>query len=59
MLPEEEAKKVYEKKLKRNQQRKLSSPMKAVVTVQRSAESITVKRNIISSPELKKKKTPD
>ncbi|KAK2971443.1 hypothetical protein RJ640_020847 [Escallonia rubra] len=60
LLSKEVAKKVYEKKLKMSQQQKLGSPMKAVITVKRTADSITVKKRTISSPvSTQKKKTPN
>ncbi|KAM7521217.1 hypothetical protein LguiB_020179 [Lonicera macranthoides] len=60
LLSKEVAKKVYEKKLKRSQQQKLSSPMKSVVTIKKHADSVTIKRKTLSSPTVtEKKKTPD
>lgn len=61
LLPKEEAKKVYEKKLKRSQQQKLGSPMKKVVNVKKSDGSVTVKKKVISSSPspAPKKKTPE
>lgn len=57
LLQKDEAKKVYEKKLKRNQQ-KLGSPMKSVVSVKKSAVCKTIKTKIVSS-STSKKKTPE
>lgn len=61
LLPKEEAKKVNEKKLKRNQQQKLGSPMKKVVNVKKSGGSAPIKKKIISSSPspAPKKKTPE
>lgn len=61
LLPEEVAKKVFEKKQKKNQLQKLGSPMKTVVTVNKTSKSVTAKKETLSSPvsSQKKKKTPD
>lgn len=61
LLPKEEAKKVYEKKLKRSQQQKLGSPMKKVVNVKKSGGSVPIKKKVISSSPspTPKKKTPE
>ncbi|KAK3023790.1 hypothetical protein RJ639_043406 [Escallonia herrerae] len=60
LLSKEVAKKVYEKKLKISRQQELGSPMKAVITVKRTADSVTVKKRTISSPvSTQKKKTPN
>ncbi|KAK9271233.1 hypothetical protein L1049_026823 [Liquidambar formosana] len=56
LLPKEEAKKTYEKKLKKNQLQKLSSPMKDVVAVKQSTKSVAIKRKTLSSPDSSKKK---
>lgn len=39
-----EAKKVYQKKLKRTQHQKLGSPAKKILNVKKSAESVTLLR---------------
>ncbi|XP_043714039.1 translation initiation factor IF-2-like [Telopea speciosissima] len=44
LLPLQEAKKVYEKKLKRNQEQKLRSPVKAIASVKKTVNSVTVKK---------------
>ncbi|KAF7137803.1 hypothetical protein RHSIM_Rhsim07G0247600 [Rhododendron simsii] len=61
LLPEEVAKKVFEKKQKKNQLQKLGSPMKTVITVNKTSKSVTAKKETLSSPvsSQKKKKTPD
>ncbi|XP_058223300.1 uncharacterized protein LOC131333016 [Rhododendron vialii] len=61
LLPEEVAKKVFEKKQKKNPLQKLGSPMKTVVTVNKTSKSVTSKKETLSSPvsSQKKKKTPD
>lgn len=60
MLPEEVAKKVFEKKQKKNQLQKLGSPMKTVITVNKTSKSVTAKKETLSSPvSSQKKKTPD
>ncbi|GFQ02805.1 hypothetical protein PHJA_002424400 [Phtheirospermum japonicum] len=61
LLPKDEAKKVFDRKLKKAQQLKLSSPMKTVVTVKRKANSITIEKKSATSPvssTQKKKTTP-
>ena len=45
LLPIAEAKKVFEKKQKKIQQQKLSSPMKAVSAVKGSTKSVAVKKS--------------
>lgn len=60
LLPKEVAKKVFEKKQKKNQLQKLGTPTKAVVTVKKTSKSVTVKKTSMSSPVTsQKKKTPD
>lgn len=61
LLPKEEAKKVFEKKLKSSQQQKLGSPMKQVVNVKKSGGSVPIKKKVISSSPspAPKKKTPE
>lgn len=61
LLPKDLAKKVFEKKQKKAQQLKLGSPMKTVVTVKKTTESVTIKKTTSSSTSLstQKKKTPD
>ncbi|KAI3460402.1 hypothetical protein Pfo_017065 [Paulownia fortunei] len=59
LLPKEEAKKVFDRKLKTAQQQKLSSPMKTVVTVKKRPESVTIEKKSATSPfSTLKKKTP-
>ncbi|KAA8528751.1 hypothetical protein F0562_036106 [Nyssa sinensis] len=55
LLSKEVAKKVYEKKQKRNQQQKISSPMKTAVSVKKITHSVTVKKKITHSVTVKKK----
>lgn len=61
LLPKDLAKKVFEKKQKKAQQLKLGSPLKTVVTVKKTTESVTIKKTTSSSttPSTQKKKTPD
>ncbi|KAF8406564.1 hypothetical protein HHK36_008652 [Tetracentron sinense] len=56
LLSKEEAKKIYEKKLKRSQQQKLNSPIKTITTVKRTKQSVTVKRKTTSPASSAKKK---
>ncbi|KAK9136468.1 hypothetical protein Syun_015798 [Stephania yunnanensis] len=48
LLPLEVAKKVYEKKQKKNQQLKLRSPIKAVSSVTKTSRTVTVKKTTSS-----------
>ena len=61
LLSKEHAKKVYEKKQKRSNQQKFSSPAKAVATVKRSTVSVSVvKQKLPCSPvSSNKKRTTD
>jgi hypothetical protein len=56
LLSKEVAKKVYEKKQKRSNQQKFSSPAKAVATVKRSTVSVSVKKKLPCSPVSSNKK---
>ncbi|BFG17646.1 hypothetical protein CerSpe_039200 [Prunus speciosa] len=57
LLSKEEAKRVFEKKQKRSQQQKLGSPMKAVASVKKSTQSVTVKKPSTPVPSNQKKST--
>nr|DAD41154.1 TPA_asm: hypothetical protein HUJ06_015477 [Nelumbo nucifera] len=59
LLPLEVAKKVYEKKLKRNQLQKLGSPVKTVALVKKTTKSVTVKKKAPPPASSAKKKTPE
>ncbi|KAL6504453.1 hypothetical protein OROGR_026376 [Orobanche gracilis] len=50
LLPKEEAKKVFDRKMKKDQKQKLGSPMKTVVTVKRKADSVTIEKRSAKSP---------
>ncbi|KAL0323192.1 UNVERIFIED_CONTAM: hypothetical protein Sangu_1938500 [Sesamum angustifolium] len=50
LLPKEEAKKIFDRKQKKAQQQKLSSPMKTVVNVKKAAGSITIEKKSATSP---------
>lgn len=47
LLPPAEAKKVYELKLRKNQQQKFSSPVKAV-SIKRTTKEVSVKKTTVS-----------
>ncbi|KAL9257896.1 hypothetical protein AKJ16_DCAP16617 [Drosera capensis] len=47
LLPAEEAKEVYERKLKKSRLSRISSPVKAVASRERSAKSVTVKKKVV------------
>lgn len=61
LLPKEEAKKVFERKQKKAQQQKLSSPMKTVVTVKKKDGTVTIEKQSTKSPVSsdRKSKMPD
>ncbi|XP_030446814.1 uncharacterized protein LOC115669819 [Syzygium oleosum] len=59
LLPKEEAKKVFEKKQRKSQGQKLSSPAKSAVSVKRSSQTVSIKKKDLSSSVSSKKKTTD
>lgn len=59
LLPKEEAKKVFEKKQRKSQAQKLSSPAKSTVSVKRSSQTVSIKKKDLSSSVSSKKKTTD
>lgn len=60
LLPKDEAKRVFERKQRKTQQQKLSSPMKTVVTVKKNAGTVSIEKKSSTKPiSTQKKKTPD
>ncbi|XP_030527366.1 protein IWS1 homolog A [Rhodamnia argentea] len=59
LLPREEAKKAFDKKQRKSQAQKLSSPAKSAVSVQRSSQTMSIKKKDLSSSLSSKKKTAD
>ncbi|KAL6527465.1 hypothetical protein OROGR_016555 [Orobanche gracilis] len=49
LLPKEEANKVFDRKMKKDQNQKLGSPMKTI-TVKRKADSVTIEKRSAKSP---------
>ncbi|XP_010061070.2 protein IWS1 homolog A [Eucalyptus grandis] len=59
LLPKDEAKKVFEKKQRKGQAPKHSSPAKSAISVQRSSQTMSIKKKDLSSSVYSKKKTTD
>ncbi|KAF8022689.1 hypothetical protein BT93_F0262 [Corymbia citriodora subsp. variegata] len=59
LLPKDEAKKVFDKKQRKSQAQKLSSPAKSAVSVQRSSQTVSIKKKDLSFSVSSKKKTTD